>query len=240
MAFFEIKEKKFRMKAIKYQQVRQFLYRDISLKDYPHLDPKHSKIEEQIKDVLVTKINSMILEGREEVNQQLQQQQLLLQNGHSEAALQPRIKFTLREPHKVLLRLRVEHEGFPSLNQQRFGAQFVGEVANPADVLLFAKKRAPAANRATEGALSSRQHAAVTKDDLKKIISEGAEDEINKIKIEDLVNETLTNSNHTLSLLAESEMAQVCYIFFVHVVSSGLVFFQYFNSPFKIEPAGVG
>ena len=29
-------------------------------------------------------------------------------------------------PHQVLVRLRVEHAGFPAVNQQRFGAQFVG------------------------------------------------------------------------------------------------------------------
>lgn len=198
MAFFEIKEKKFRMRAIPYRQVRQFLYRDISLRDYPHLDPNHSKIEEQIKDVLTTKINEMILEGRAAIEDQ-------------PAEELAGIKYKLRDPQKILVRLRVDHEGFPALNQQRFGTHFVGEVANPADVLLFAKKRKEGNFRATEGKLSSRTHA--NQEDIKKILAEGAEDEINKIKIEDLVNETLANSNHTLALLAETEMAQVRIIF---------------------------
>lgn len=196
MAFFEIKEKKFRMKAIKYKQVRQFLYKDISLRDFPHLDPNHTKIEEQIKDVLVTKINEMILEGR-----------AAIEPDAAPAPGEPVPKFKLCDPQKILVRLRVDHEGFPALNQQRFGAHFVGEVANPADVLLFAKKRKETSLRATEGKLSNRTHAA--QEDFKKILAEGAEDEINKIKIEDLVNETLAASNHTLSLLAEAEMAQV-------------------------------
>ena len=196
MAFFEIKEKKFRMRAIRYKQVRQFLYKDICLRDLPHLDPNHAKIEELIRDVLVTKINEMILEGRAGIEDATP----------PGADLLP-VKFKLRDPQKILVRLRVDHEGFPALNQQRFGAHFVGEVANPADVLLFAKKRKEMSFRATEGQLSNRAHSA--QEDLKKILAEGMDDEINKIKIEDLVNETLAASNHTLNLLAEAEMAQV-------------------------------
>jgi double-strand break repair protein MRE11 len=201
MAFFEIKDKKFRMRAIKYKQVRQFVYKDISLRDFPHLDPNHTKIEEQVRDVLVTKVNEMILEGRTGIEQESVQ-------GDPDRSLPP-VKFKLRDPQKVLVRLRVDHEGFPALNQQRFGAHFVGEVANPADVLLFAKKRKENNQRATEGKLSNRTHVGA-QEDFKRIMAEGVEDEINKIKIEDLVNETLMMSNHTLSLLAETEMAQVC------------------------------
>ena len=48
----------------------------------------------------------------------------------------------LREPETVLLRLRVDCAGgFPSLNQQRFGVDFLRDVANCSDMLLFAKKR---------------------------------------------------------------------------------------------------
>ena len=205
MAFFEIKEKKFRMRAIKYKQVRQFIYRELSLRDFPHLDPNHSKIEDQIKDVLITRINEMILEGRAAITAGNTEAGGAAGSANEDAQL-PVVKYTLRDPHKVIIRLRVDHEGFPALNQQRFGAHFVGEVANPADVLLFAKKRKETSNRATEGAMSNRTHAG---EDLKKILAEGGEDEINKIKIEDLVNETLATSNHTLSLLAETEMAQV-------------------------------
>jgi hypothetical protein len=32
---------------------------------------------------------------------------------------------------EVLVRLKVEHSGFSTLNNQRFGAKFIGEVANP-------------------------------------------------------------------------------------------------------------
>lgn len=41
-----------------------------------------------------------------------------------------------------LIRLRVEHSGFETLSNQRFGASFVGKVANPHDILGFIKRRA--------------------------------------------------------------------------------------------------
>ena len=39
------------------------------------------------------------------------------------------------------MRLRIEHSGFSTLNTQRFGSKFVGDVANPTDMLLFSKKQ---------------------------------------------------------------------------------------------------
>lgn len=39
------------------------------------------------------------------------------------------------------MRLRIEHSGFSTLNNQRFGSKFVGDVANPTDMLLFSKKQ---------------------------------------------------------------------------------------------------
>lgn len=42
---------------------------------------------------------------------------------------------------QLLYRLRVEYSGFDPISSQRFGAQFVGRVANPNDILLFFKKR---------------------------------------------------------------------------------------------------
>ena len=43
----------------------------------------------------------------------------------------------------MLVRLRVEHSGFSTINNQRFGARFVGDVANPSDMLLFHRKKRP-------------------------------------------------------------------------------------------------
>lgn len=39
-------------------------------------------------------------------------------------------KYKIKDPEKVLVRLKVEHTGFTTLNNQRFGAQFVGKVVS--------------------------------------------------------------------------------------------------------------
>lgn len=41
---------------------------------------------------------------------------------------QPQCKYTIKNPERVLVRLKVEHTGFTTLNNQRFGSQFVGQV----------------------------------------------------------------------------------------------------------------
>ena len=38
--------------------------------------------------------------------------------------------YTLQSPEQVLVRLKVEHSGFTTLNNQRFGSRFVGEVVS--------------------------------------------------------------------------------------------------------------
>lgn len=39
-------------------------------------------------------------------------------------------KYQIKDPERVLVRLKVEHSGFPTLNNQRFGSQFVGQVVS--------------------------------------------------------------------------------------------------------------
>lgn len=72
MAFVEVREKKFRMKPLRFSQVRQFIYGDLRLQDFEFLQPNNPKIDEQIKGVLTTKINEMILEARNEVQEALE------------------------------------------------------------------------------------------------------------------------------------------------------------------------
>lgn len=42
----------------------------------------------------------------------------------------PKRKYKIKQPEKVLVRLKVEHSGFSTLNNQRFGSQFVGQVVS--------------------------------------------------------------------------------------------------------------
>ena len=42
----------------------------------------------------------------------------------------PQRKYMIKNPERVLVRLKVEHSGFTTLNNQRFGSQFVGQVVS--------------------------------------------------------------------------------------------------------------
>ena len=48
-------------------------------------------------------------------------------------------KYSIKNPEKVLVRLKVEHTGFTTLNNQRFGSQFVGQVVSCHAIFVFIK-----------------------------------------------------------------------------------------------------
>ena len=81
-----------------------------------------------------------------------------------------------------LLRLKVElAPGFATINPQRFGQKYVEKVANPADILLLSRKRM------------------ITKKDINSPME--IEAPKSNIKIDDFVNECLSNNPQQLQLL---------------------------------------
>jgi double-strand break repair protein MRE11 len=194
MGLLEIRLKKFRLKSIVFNQIRPFVYGDLSLADWPELNANDPKIEEKIKDILTKRVNSMILEAREK-------------SSAVDNSLTNILKYRVLSPFQVLVRLRVENEGgYPTVNQQRFGSQFVGEVANPSDLIFFAKKKKDNDYSNMDRNKNKKRQST---SDLLQMIQEGEVEAIYKINIEDLVNETLGSSNKELSVLVEAEMAQV-------------------------------
>lgn len=109
-------------------------------------------------------------------------------------------KYEIQKPDRVLVRLKVEHTGFATLNNQRFGAQFVEEVANPSDILLFHKRRQ--AESAKGGKAASKKRSAAGLD-----VPTEPED-LEKINVDDLVAENLANSDKKLQLLDEKSMGE--------------------------------
>lgn len=105
-------------------------------------------------------------------------------------------EYRVLNPDKVLVRLRVEHAGFPSLNNQRFGGQFLKEVANPGDTLLFSRKQGQGQQRAKPRAKTTAIEEAL----------ENEPAEIDRIRIEDLVKKSLESSDKKLVVLPEMEM----------------------------------
>jgi len=95
------------------------------------------------------------------------------------------------------VRLRIEHSGFSTLNNQRFGSKFVGDVANPTDMLLFSKKQT-----------LEQAEAKKIKDkggkQLDELLAEPIDpDENEEVNVEDLVYDVLHLSERKLELLTE-------------------------------------
>lgn len=180
---------KFRLQPIPYSRVRQFVFEDLVLADVEGLDPNSPNVEEAIQDVLSNKVKSMIREARANAQEA---QANRTGDRHVGGA------YELIDPHKVIVRLRVHHAGFPTINQQRFGTQFVGEVANPSDMLLYSKKSKDGSDGPVASGAGSRGY----RSEFDGLSLNGDVDSISQIRVEDLVQEALGSQNKQLGLLA--------------------------------------
>lgn len=192
MGRLEIREKQFRVLKIPFSQIRPFIFEEIVLKDNNTLDVHDPKLEESVKALLAAKVRQLIRTAR-------------MESAAVASALPGKLFFRVAEPNQVLVRLRVDVSGgFPTLNVQRFAIDFVGQVANPSDILLFSK------SKAVSRVLRSVDSSAAGRDlsDLAHTLEDGEDDAINKIKIEELVKESLECGNRVLKLLAEVDLQQ--------------------------------
>lgn len=118
--------KKMRLIPNKFTQIRPFIYDEMSLQQEGGLDPGDPRVEDKMKQVITRKIKRMIDEAKED--------------SHIAADANINTEFKLKDPGLVLVRLKVDIQGFPSFSLTRFAQQFVGVVANE-DILIFSKKR---------------------------------------------------------------------------------------------------
>lgn len=185
MGLLEIRGKQFRLNATRFQQNRIFMYNEISLGKIDGLRVNDPKVEEKIHGVLTKKVEDMIREGQQ------------MRQGLN--SINQSFIYNLRSPEQILVRLKVDHAGFATINQNRFGANFVGKVANPSEILLFTKKKKEYA-RSVEGKLES--------EGFRAMVDDNDEEEINKIRIDDLVFDALRNSKKPLNILVEVGLTQ--------------------------------
>ena len=186
MGLLEVKGKQFRLNPIRFQQNRIFMYGELSLANVEGLQVNDPKVEEKIHGALTKKVEDMIREGQK-IRQEL-------------GSAQTSSIYSIRSPDQILVRLKVDHAGFATINQNRFGANFVGKVANPSEILLFTKKKKENL-RAVEGKADAESFRAIIDDD-------DDDEGNNKIRIDDLVFEALRNSKKPLNILVESGLTQ--------------------------------
>lgn len=147
------------------------------------LDPEDTHIDAAIDSVLESKVREMIDRGKSRT------EDVASQDWPSNKLYQ------LRNKDQVLVRLKVDRTGFPTINSQRFGARFVGTVANPSEIILFHQKR-----RVDE---SSKSHKFSSSSTLTNPVEA---DEIPDLSVEDLIAEQLDVSDKKLQLLKQADL----------------------------------
>lgn len=200
-------DKKFRLTPKRYTEIRPFLFRDISLQVAEDLKSHDPNIEEKIKFFLSKVVNEMIREAEDLVNDVISNRV-------------PHLQYHVKDPKQILIRMRVDPGSLPTINQQRFGSQFVGKVANPSEIIMFSRRKQ--SNRAVKGT-SER----MTDDDM--IVADDEVDlgpigDIHKIKVEELVVQSLDSGNRNLSIMPETELGSVSLSLIAIYLFSNLAF----------------
>ena len=127
----EIKYNQFRLKSIPLTQVRSFVMGEVSLQDRQRtLDPEDPNIDKKVTAFLEEEVNVLKHEAIDKYKNLLRDAAAA-----GNAADTDKLKYKLQKPEEVLVRLKVEHTGFSTLNNQRFGAKFVGALANPVRIV---------------------------------------------------------------------------------------------------------
>ncbi|RLN68143.1 hypothetical protein BBJ28_00019373, partial [Nothophytophthora sp. Chile5] len=143
VAVLEIHGQSFRMINRELQTVRPFKMGEVILSEVEELDPDDPDVAERIREYLEGRVLELLQEAELEQNQ-IRQRRAIERERRQEENPFPLPLATGEEDaetQQVLIRLRVEHTGFPVLVNQRFGGRFVGQVANPNDILLFYRRK---------------------------------------------------------------------------------------------------
>uniref|UniRef100_M4C4M3 Mre11 DNA-binding domain-containing protein n=1 Tax=Hyaloperonospora arabidopsidis (strain Emoy2) TaxID=559515 RepID=M4C4M3_HYAAE len=142
VAVLEINGQSFRMSNRELHTVRLFKMDEVILNEVDELEASDPDVAERINEYLESRVIELLHEA------ELDQQERLRERAKEHERRQQLSPFPLpeaaskeAEKELVLIRLRVEHTGFPLLVNQRFGAKFVGKVANPNDILLFYRRK---------------------------------------------------------------------------------------------------
>jgi double-strand break repair protein MRE11 len=178
-----------RLHPVPLSNVRTFVSKDLSLREHRDaLDPEDPKVDQRVAKVLEEEVRLLVSHAREK-SADLRRDALA--SGNDAGEKDSTIMYKLLDPAQVLIRIRVEHMGFPTLNNQRFGAKFVGDIANPSDILLFHRKKDP-------------KLASTVK---KNAIQPMAPEELERTNMEDLVREQLAVPESKLQLFVEKALS---------------------------------
>ena len=136
----DIRHSQFRLKPIPLMSVRSFSMGQICLAD-TGLDPDDMRVDQKMSDVLANEVEKLIKEARSSsrlLKYRAQHRADDEENDDGENGITSRygddksllkkLDFHVDKPDRVLVRLKVEHSGFSTLHNQRFGSRFVNDV----------------------------------------------------------------------------------------------------------------
>lgn len=203
----DVRGSQFRMTAVPLMQVRSFVMGQIVLSE-SNVDPEDPRIEEAVGELLAKEVEKLAQQARKDSRLLLQRDAPVQavaaegENGDGDCDLEEKLHYRVEKPNQVLVRLKVEHSGFSTLHNQRFGSQFVNDVANPSDILLFFRRRASSASSAT-----SKKKSDKSKLDKSLMLEPIAPVELDEINIEDVIKDTLGSSDKKLQILDEYRLS---------------------------------
>jgi len=130
----DIRHSQFRMTAVPLMNVRSFSMGGITLSEERFgLDPEDPRIDEVMRELLSKEVEKLKEQARED-SRLLEKEVLGLGattgTGTGDSDLKKELHFRVEKPEQVLVRLKVEHSGFSTLHNQRFGSQFVNDVVS--------------------------------------------------------------------------------------------------------------
>lgn len=192
-----VRGNQFRLDPIPLTMIRSFVMQDVSLSEHANLDPEDPKVDSKITKILEDELRMWIYNAREKDKTLLDDAE---KAGNFAASDESPLKYKMIKREQVLCRLRVEHTGFTTLNNQRFGARFVGEVGNPSDVLLFVRAKKKTTSSGSGKNKSKRKAAGAALEDPVIPI------EIAQVSVEDLVKDNLEEADAKLTILSEKAL----------------------------------
>ncbi|TMW68208.1 hypothetical protein Poli38472_007880 [Pythium oligandrum] len=196
----EIHQQSFRLSTRELKTVRPFKMTDVILSEEESLDPNDPDVTGRLQEILEERVRELLIQVDEE-----------------ERASGQKRPPELRQP---LIRVRVEHSGFPVLVNQRFGGRFVGKVANPNDILLFYRRK-KAQTSATD-----KKDGIMTGAEKKRALSLLTEPirptRLDTVTIEDLLTKQLHRPEQSLVFLPEAPLAIALEEYIVKNIPSAL------------------
>jgi len=219
----DIRGSQFRLLPVPIMCVRSFALGHLCLKD-SGLDNEDLRIDENMAEVLGEQVRKLIESARDNSRLMKNVRANETYNDHNggnndvdvdvdvdggdDKAITKISKFHIEKPERVLVRLKVEHSGFSTIHNQRFGCQFVNEVANPSDILLFHRKRSTTASSSSSSSKHKKNKNANANDNQSQTQEEPIyPTELDDINVEEIVRDALDMGDKKLQILDEERLS---------------------------------